>query len=93
MNTIACRACGSPIVFLKKLRKDGTVGVHPTDAATVTPSDETYDGVKHVSHFDTCPDAWRFRPQPAASRAAAPVARILKPPPPPPEPEQLGLFG
>mgnify|MGYP000860982860 FL=1 len=93
MNTIACRGCGAPIVFLKKTRKDGTDGVHPTDAATVTPGDVRFDGVKHVSHFDTCPDAWKFRKAPAATAAAAPVAKKPAPPPAPAEPQQLGLFG
>lgn len=94
MNTVACRACGAPIIFLKKPRADGTVGVHPTDAATVTPGDETYDGVKHVSHFDTCPEAWRFRRQPAA-KPAAPVAAAAAHPAPKRSstPTQLDLFG
>lgn len=92
MNTIACRGCGAPIVFLKKLRKDGTDGVHPTDAATVTPGDERFDGVKHVSHFDTCPDAWKFRSRLPAATPTAPAAPVVKKAAPAPEPEQLDMF-
>lgn len=89
MNISACRACGAQIVFMPRERRDGTTGVHPVDASTVEPGDSRYDRERHVSHFDTCPDASRFRkaqaPKPAAT--AKPVQQAL------PQPEQLGLFG
>jgi hypothetical protein len=53
MNTIpdTCRSCGREIVWLKtKAGKD-----MPTDAETVGPGDEVFDGRRHMSHFATCP--------------------------------------
>lgn len=87
MNITSCRTCAAQIVFLRKTREDGTLKPHPVDAATVTPGDVLFDSERHTSHFDTCPEAWRFRRP--APKAAAPKARKLVPT----EPVQLDLFG
>lgn len=87
MNISACRACGAQIVFMPRERRDGTTGVHPVDAATVEPGDSRYDRERHVSHFDTCPDAERFRRAQALRPAAPKPARQRRP-----QWQQLGLF-
>lgn len=54
-----CRACGEAIVFLQT-RNGRRI---PVNAETVLDPGETdFDESRgHVSHFDTCPDAARFR--------------------------------
>lgn len=89
MNITSCRGCNAQIVFLRMPREDGTLKPHPVDAATVQPGDVLFDSERHTSHFDTCPEAWRFRKpatKTAASKAAKPSRR-------PAEPVQLGMFG
>lgn len=90
MNITSCRGCDAQIVFLRTPREDGTMKPHPVDAATVTPGDVLFDPERHTSHFDTCPEAWRFRRPPAKSaNPTKPKARKLVPA----EPVQLDLFG
>lgn len=81
-----CAACNAPIVFLRKIRQDGTRGSHPVDASSVNHGDEMYSPQRHVSHFDTCPEAWRFRRPAAAQRSAKPKAKAAS------GPLQPGLF-
>lgn len=88
MNITSCRACGEQIVFMPRTRRDGTTGVHPVDVSTVEPGDSRYDRERHVSHFDTCPDAARFRQAQAPKPAVPKAARQQRPP----AWEQLDLF-
>lgn len=82
----SCAACRAPIVFLRKVRKDGTRGAHPVDASSVQPGDEMFVPERHVSHFDTCPEAWRFRRPAASPRSAKSKVKATS------GPVQLGLF-
>jgi hypothetical protein len=54
-----CRdaSCRAPMVYL-----DRAGAPHPVDAGTVRAGETTFDkAVGHVSHFDTCPAADKFR--------------------------------
>lgn len=90
MNITSCRGCDAQIVFLRKPREDGSLAPHPVDAATVKPGDVLFDSERHTSHFDTCPEAWRFRRRPVRPAASKPSAKPSTKRPA--EPVQLDLF-
>lgn len=52
-----CHACGHQIVFL--LTRKGSK--MPVNAESTEPGDEQWDRSRHVSHFDTCPHADKFK--------------------------------
>lgn len=51
------RDCNARIVWLKT----STGKNMPVDADTVEPDDEEFEPFRHISHFETCPGAQRFR--------------------------------
>jgi hypothetical protein len=57
MKGAKCRSCNAAIVWLKT----STGKNMPVDAATVLPTDQTFEPPRHVSHFATCPEADKHR--------------------------------
>lgn len=57
LKVVECRSCKARIVFL---RTEGGSNI-PVDAETVQEGDEKLDRSRHVVHFQTCPDANKFR--------------------------------
>ena len=52
-----CRSCGEQIVWLKTHKGKSM----PVDAYSVESGDALFERNRHISHFDTCPDADKFR--------------------------------
>lgn len=52
-----CKSCGAPIAWLRTEAGRSM----PTDASSVSATDETFDPKKHKSHFATCPNANKHR--------------------------------
>ena len=55
-----CKACGANMIWLKT-KSDKNI---PIDAASYEPGDKIFDRDKHQCHFDTCPNADKFRKGP-----------------------------
>jgi hypothetical protein len=68
-----CRSCGEPVRWVeirksgKKMPLDvdpvsnGNVVIEADGRAAVLPALANYQGEKYVTHFDTCPEAKRWR--------------------------------
>jgi hypothetical protein len=53
-NTVECRSCGAPIVFLTT----STGKRMPVEADSVSPGDTEFEpSAGHESHFANCPNA------------------------------------
>ena len=92
-DTSPCRGCGRPVVWVRALLKDGSIGPIPLDP--YPPVYQVSDGSDGkpagarlpnamVSHFATCPQRDKMSKQggrgPATRSPAAPVSPPLKPP-------------
>lgn len=69
VNSMPCRSCGKPIVFLKTGNKDfgGNDKTMPVDADTVEEFEEKFNPKIHRPHWSTCPRAQEWR-KPAPKR-------------------------
>lgn len=71
MKLETCRRCPAKIVFLYTKNQKAI----PVDADTVKEGDVEFDAAKgHVTHFQTCPEAKKFKkPRPAAEPKPKPA--------------------
>ena len=56
-RSVACRSCGTQMVFLTTANKK----LIPVDAATVKDGETDFDPKVHTTHFATCPQAAQHR--------------------------------